>query len=168
MAIPTALEFQTPDWCCEYMVSLLPEKARIILEPTPGIGNLVRAIQHSKRVPIMYSSFEETRWDVSYDAVVMNPPFSPMANGYAILDECMQHVSIIIALMPWLVLINSQRRTAKLKDFGLVSVTHLPRSTFKGARIQACVLYLDKAHKERTELKFVNQPKPINTKGVSL
>ena len=85
-------------------------------------------------------------WDVTgeFDAVVMNPPFSPMVVGYKILDKAMGMADVVIALMPWLVLINSQKRTKAIMDFGLKSITHLPRSTFKGARVQCCILSLYK------------------------
>jgi hypothetical protein len=37
------MDFQTPDYICEYMASFLPDNAGRILEPTPGEGNLVRS-----------------------------------------------------------------------------------------------------------------------------
>jgi hypothetical protein len=37
-------DFQTPPEVAEYMASLIPEDAMNILEPTPGIGNIVNAI----------------------------------------------------------------------------------------------------------------------------
>lgn len=39
------LQFQTPPPVAAYMASLIPVGAKKILEPTPGAGNLVRAIQ---------------------------------------------------------------------------------------------------------------------------
>ena len=37
-------KFQTPVEVCEYMASLIPDTAINVLEPTPGYGNIVRAI----------------------------------------------------------------------------------------------------------------------------
>ena len=89
-----------------------------------------------------------------YDWVVMNPPFTPMKKGYQILYECMEMSDNIIALMPWLTIINGQKRTADIMEFGLVSITHLPRSIFKGARVQTCIMQMRKGYKGRTE--FLN------------
>jgi len=36
--------YQTPPAVCKYMAGLIPLKAKTILEPTEGEGNLVRAI----------------------------------------------------------------------------------------------------------------------------
>lgn len=65
------MNFQTPPAVCDYMVNLLPPGTRTVLEPTPGMGNLVKAL----------NKYEVTApddfWKMSYqffDAVVMNPP----------------------------------------------------------------------------------------------
>ena len=52
----------------------------------------------------------------------------------------------IVALMPWLTIINSQKRTSDIINFGLKSITHLPRSIFKGARVQTCILQMEKEY----------------------
>ena len=65
------MDFQTLESVCKYMVSLIPDGISTVLEPTPGKGNLVRALNgYQVTAP---SEF----WDVSgrFDAVVMNPPF---------------------------------------------------------------------------------------------
>lgn len=123
-------------WVCDYMVSLVPAAVKTVLEPTPGKGNLVGALTRYQ------ITAPDDFWLVSgwWDCVVMNPPFTPMEQGYKILYRCMEMTDIIIALMPWLVLINSEKRTRDIKNFGLKSVTHLPRSAFPGARVQTCVL----------------------------
>jgi len=141
------INFQTPDWLCREMVSLIPSTARTILEPTPGAGKLVSHL----------TGYEVTApadfWTVSgkYDAVVMNPPFSPMVTGYKILFRCMELSDVIIAVMPWLTLINSERRTKAIKEWGMKSVTHLPRKAFAGARVQCCILFMVKEYTGRTE-----------------
>lgn len=38
------LDFQTPVDVAEYMVSLIPEHVETVLEPTPGIGNIVSVL----------------------------------------------------------------------------------------------------------------------------
>ena len=144
------MEFQTREDVCRYMVSLLPDGACTVLEPTPGEGNLVRALE----------GYEVTApgefWDVSgwFDAVVMNPPFTPMKEGYRILYAVMDMSDVIIALMPWLTLINSQGRTRGVVGFGLRSVTHLPRSVFPGARVQTCVLQMERGYSGDCGLSF--------------
>lgn len=128
--------FQTPENTCNYMVSLLPSGVKTVLEPTPGEGNLLRALAvYDVTAPVDF-------WKISgtWDAIVMNPPFTPMDTGYKILFRCMDMADIVIALMPWLTLINSERRTKRIIEYGLKSVTHLPRNTFKGSRVQTCVL----------------------------
>jgi hypothetical protein len=136
------MDFQTHPVVCKYMASLLPAGVSTVLEPTPGLGNLVRALSgYQVTAPCEF-------WEVSgrFDAVVMNPPFTPMAEGYRILYAVMQMSDIIIALMPWLTIINSEKRTADIKNYGLRSVTHLPRSAFPGARVQTCILEMQKGY----------------------
>ena len=45
--------FQTPPSVCDYMAGLVPEHAKTILEPTPGIGNLVRALESKSKYQVM-------------------------------------------------------------------------------------------------------------------
>ena len=56
----------------------------------------------------------------------------------------------IIALMPWLVLINGNKRTTDIMNFGLISITHLPRKVFNGARVQTCIMEMKKGYKGKT------------------
>lgn len=144
--------FQTPIRICHYMVSML-EKSEYstILEPTPGQGNLAKILADTATVicPLDFFTLEKQR----FDAIVMNPPFSPMDVGYRILFECMDMADEIIALMPWLTLINSQKRTEIIMRFGLKSITHLPRNIFKGSRVQCCILHLIKGYDQQTFFK---------------
>lgn len=150
------MDFQTPPWCCDYMVSLVNQEKCLVLEPTPGLGNLVRVLekhQHSVVAP-------EDFWELSYsryDYIVMNPPFTPMQLGYDILGECMEWSDNIIALMPWLTIINSSRRTETIVNFGLKSITHLPRKVFPGSRVQCCILNMEKSYNKKTELYFIEE-----------
>lgn len=150
--------FQTPEWCCKYMASFLPENCGTILEPTPGKGNLVKALYPRGSV-IAPSNFFDLKENSSFDWVVMNPPFTPMKKGYEILDKCMEMSNNIIALMPWLTIINSERRTEKIMDFGLRSITHLPRKTFPGSRVQTCILQMHKGWDEPTLFRAYELPK---------
>ena len=149
--------FQTPDWCCEYMASFLPDDCPSILEPTPGKGNLVKALKKKGHVVDTGRDdfFDIPDW-FSVDWIVMNPPFTPMKVGYKILDKCMKMSDNIIALMPWLTIINSEKRTKKIMDFGLKSIVHLPRKTFPGSRVQTCILELSKRWDEPTIFKAYN------------
>ena len=69
--------FQTPVHVCKYMASFLPENAGLILEPTPGKGNLVKALEpHGKVfIPDDFNTMIENK----FDYIVMNPPFTPMS-----------------------------------------------------------------------------------------
>jgi hypothetical protein len=149
-------QFQTPRWCAAYMASLIPPDCRTVLEPTPGAGNLVAALS-DREVTAPAGDFwqEIAPLHLWFDCVVMNPPFSPPSIGYQILLRCMEMTNHIIALMPWLTIINAVHRTKLILDYGLVSVTHLPRSTFPGTRVQCCVLQLSRGFSGVTALRFV-------------
>lgn len=170
------MQFQTPAAVCEYMCSMIPTNAYTVLEPTPGIGNLVRAIEKelSSRgkgyiVTTPSNFFDEKSYttDPVYDCIVMNPPFSDksafrlpnnddykgMKLGYAILKDCMNKSDNLIALMPWFTISDSDVRLRYIKSFGLKSITALPRKTFEYARIQTCILELQKGYKEESLFK---------------
>ena len=149
------IDFQTPPVVAQYMASFLPLKGNpTILEPTPGAGNIVRAIKHGK--VIAPDRFENLPKNSRYDWAIMNPPFTPMKEGHRFLSEVMEMTDNIIALLPWFILINSERRINSIMDFGLVSITHLPRKTFPRSRIQCCVLEMKKSHQGGTEFKKFN------------
>lgn len=144
--------FQTPANICAYMSSLLPESAGTILEPTPGAGNLVNALDKKGEVFAPENFFEMK--PRRFDWIVMNPPFTPMKTGYKILYSCMDMSDNIVALMPWLTIINGQKRTADIMRFGLKSITHLPRNAFPGAKVQTCILHMNKGYAGIAE--FIN------------
>ena len=148
------MDFQTPPNVCNYMVSMVPSEAKHILEPTPGEGNLVASLVSNDKVVVAPQDFFKLAKYNKFDAVVMNPPFTPMKLGYEILYSCMEISDVIIALMPWLTIINSEKRTKHLTNYGLRSVTHLPRNVFPGSRVQTCILELNNGYKGNTELKF--------------
>ncbi len=145
-------QFQTPIIVADYMAGMIPDNCGSILEPTPGLGNLVRAA-NKKGIVTAPIRFEYISIEQRFDYAIMNPPFTPMQEGYRFLNEVMKMTDNIIALLPWFIIINSQKRINTIKEFGLVSVTHLPRKTFPGCRIQCCVLEMKKGYKGKTELK---------------
>lgn len=143
-------DFQTQAWVCNYMVGLLPAGISTVLEPTPGNGNLVRALNgYQVTAPLEFFNTIGR-----FDAVVMNPPFTPMELGYRILYSVMEMSDIIIALMPWMTLINSEKRTRAIENFGLMSISHLPRSAFAGARVQTCILEMRRGFTGETIIRF--------------
>jgi type I restriction-modification system DNA methylase subunit len=146
------MNFQTPPDVADYMVGMTDTKVwGNILEPTPGDGNIVASIKKYNFIPkIPDGDFWKMNHDQKYDSVVMNPPFSPMKEGYKFLYKCMELSDEIVALMPWLVIINGEKRTGDIMKFGLRSITHLPRTIFKGSRVQCCVLHLVKDWKNET------------------
>lgn len=138
-------DFQTPSVVANYMASMLPDNCGTILEPTPGLGNLVAAANRKGKV-IAPINFEDIEPGSRFDWAVMNPPFTPMEEGYKYLLSVMEMSDNVIALLPWFILINSDRRFTQIKNSGLASVTHLPRKTFPGCRIQCCVLEIRKGY----------------------
>ena len=145
--------FQTPQYVCEYMGSFLPTNSGTILEPTPGKGNLVKVLKKYGTVidPINFNDVLGQR----FDWIVMNPPFTPMKQGYDILYKCMDMSDNIIALMPYLTIINGDKRTKDIMNWGLKSITHLPRTTFKGTRVQTCILEMKKGYEGLTSFKLL-------------
>lgn len=144
------MDFQTPLPVCVYMVDLLPPGVVSVLEPTPGKGNIVKSLK-GYQVTTPKNFFECTGW---FDAVVMNPPFTPMALGYKILYATMEMTDTIICLMPWLTIINSEKRSNAIKAYGLKSITHLPRWVFPGSRVQTCILEMQRGHQGETLFHF--------------
>jgi|ERR1035437_688876 hypothetical protein len=140
--------FQTPPIICEYMASFLPDNAGMILEPTPGLGNLVKVLESKGIVVSPPQGVDFLQWNYSakFDWICMNPPHSPMTLGYKMLYKSMEMTDNIIALMPWLCLINGDKRTKDIFNFGLKSITHLPRTSFKGSRVQTCILEMKKGY----------------------
>ena len=151
--------YQTPTDVSKYMVNLLPKNVNTVLEPTAGLGRLKLELENKKykvNAPEDYFLLKKQH----FDAVVMNPPFSGKSLiiknaplkfhnkgikvGYMILWECMQMSDVIIALMPWFTISDSDVRMRQIKKFGLKSITVLPRKTFRYARMQTCILELRK------------------------
>lgn len=162
------LEFQTPPKVCKYMASLVPASAKTVLEPSCGIGNIVRELSAFEvTAPEDFFLLDKTK---RFDAVVMNPPFSSksaflenappnfdakgMRLGYWFLTECMKMSDNVIALMPWFTISDSDLRLRTLQRFGLKSLTALPRKTFQYARIQTVVIELEAGHKGPIEFKI--------------
>jgi type I restriction-modification system DNA methylase subunit len=153
--------FQTPPEICEYMVSMVPDFVKTVFEPTPGLGNIVSALEKKNRYQIITAE-DFFLFDTSqkFDCIVMNPPFSSksaymknapknteingMKLGYFILKKCMEMSDNIIALMPWYTISDSDVRMRYLRSFGIKSLTPLPRKTFQYARIQTVIIHLEK------------------------
>lgn len=168
--------YQTPLDVAQYMAGLLPVLVKEVLEPTEGEGNVTSALsEYNVTAPKDYFLLDE---NLKFDAVVMNPPFSEasailtnapdyykgsgMGVGYKILDECMEKAPVIIALMPWYTISDSDVRMRKLIKFGLSSITVLPRKTFDYARIQTCIIQLIKGWDKATlfhSYEHINQRK---------
>jgi hypothetical protein len=154
-------DFQTPYKVCSYMVDMIPTNSKTILEPTPGQGNLLNSILNKGIYDVTIAEdFFLTDVNKKYDCIVMNPPFSSksafienapidceikgMKLGYYILKQCMLMSNNVIALMPWYTIADSDVRMRYLKNFGIKSLTSLPRKTFQYARIQTVIIELEK------------------------
>lgn len=147
--------FQTPPVVAEYMKSLIPEGVVSVLEPTPGDGNILNLLdEYQVTAPANFFTLDPRR----FDCIIMNPPFSMkyafgvpedlnmdgMRLGYHILLQCMKMSDCVIALMPLFTISDSDVRLRYLKQFGIKSITILPRKTFKYVRIQTAVFELVK------------------------
>lgn len=162
-------DFQTPPIVCRYMVSLLGVSAWHVLEPTPGNGNLVKALKEDGREVTAAGNFWDLDFTCRYDAVVCNLPFSGrtflhtpayiasegMEVYYKALGMVLELSPHLVALVPWFTIIDSDKRVKSLIDQGLRSVTHLPRKTFPGARITCCVIDIHKRYKGPMEFKYL-------------
>jgi len=159
--------FQTPLPVAKYMVDMIPEGVVSVLEPTPGLGNIVGLLgRYEVTAPIDYFLLSKA---ARFDCIVANPPFSSksafmdnapadistgMKIGYHILWELLEMSDNVIALMPWFTISDSDVRLRFLKKYGLRSVTALPRKTFQYARIQTVVLHLEKGYTGETLFKM--------------
>ena len=152
------INFQTPEYVCEFMADMVPAGFdETILESTPGAGNLKSVLRKRfAKVCTPLGDYFDLDPGIKFGYVVMNPPFSPMAMGYKILESCMLRTNNIIALMPWLTIINGQKRNKLIFDFGVKSITHLPRNVFNGSRVQCCILEMDGSFKGDTIFKNFN------------
>lgn len=148
--------YQTPVWACNLMADMIPAGVKTILEPTPGEGRLVKVLQDRGYIVTAPDLFENISPFLRFDAVVMNPPFKNSIEQKFLLAS-LELSDNIIALLPWFSLINCDSRTRLLKDFGILSVTHLPRSTFRKIRIQTMILHLQKGYKGTIELKIIDK-----------
>lgn len=175
--------FQTPKSVVEYMIEMMESHHELgpvsVLEPTPGLGNIVEALKSSEKVISVYApnDYFTDREDIlkkRFDCVIMNPPFSKksvildnapefwreakgMTAGYNFLYDAMEVSNHVIALMPWFTIADSDVRMRMFIDFGLISVTLLPRKTFDYARIQTCILHLHKGFNGTTEFKYLRK-----------
>ncbi len=156
-------DFQTPEWVCKLMIDLIIIKSiddipNTILEPTAGEGNLVKAINTRFPNSIIYTPRRFEDFNTKVDYIIANPPFTPMKYGYTILNKCFELSDNLIFLMPWLSIINSERRTKKYIENGLKTIIHLPRKAFSGSRVQTCILMFQK--KYRGDIIFTHAKNP--------
>jgi len=149
------MDFQTPKWVCELMVDEVEGDPKKVLEPTPGEGNLVDAItqRYPKAQVIKPERFEALGIE-RVDYVIANPPFTPTKVGYRMLERMFLFSGEVIVLMPWVALINGEKRTKKYLNKGLKKVIHLPRHAFPGARVQTCILIFNEGYKGEIRLEF--------------
>lgn len=153
--------YQTPLDVCEYMAGLILPSCRTVLEPTPGEGRLVSAIRRRGFTVIAPERFEDINPFDHFDATCMNPPFIKSIENQFLL-AAMEMSDQVIALLPWFSLVNSDSRTRKIVEYGLRSVTHLPRKTFPKIRVQPCILNMERGYRGPTTLEFYGCA-PIDT-----
>lgn len=158
-------DFQTPKWAAHFMASLIGEKKQTVLEPTPGRGNIVSALQSKGHNVIAPTNYFLLPKKLKFESIVMNPPYSSkfidptgapddfpkgMAAGYWFLYDCMKRSNRVIALMPWFTISDSDTRLRSIYNYGLVAVYPMPRKTFQYARIQTVILDIQKGFRGTT------------------
>lgn len=149
------MNFQTPPIICDLMVSRINGYPKTILEPTSGNGNIVNAItkRFSRSEIITPLCFENLKIR-EVDQVIANPPFSPMVRGYKMVERFFKFSDNLIVLLPYNALIDSDSRTEFYIEKGLKEVLHLPRRTFRGSRVQSCILVFDGGYHENININF--------------
>lgn len=154
-SVPYEEKYQTPPEIVKYMVSLLPDNVTTVLEPTPGNGNIVNELLNKGYEVTAPDNYEELDPWQRFDAIVMNPPFKSSIEHKFLFDG-LRRSDIVIALVPWFTLINADRRADQLFNYGLVSVTHLPRRTFPKIKVQTCIMKFIRGYKGMTKLLWLN------------
>ena len=151
------MDFQTPKWVCEIMVNQIEGNPKRILEPTPGEGNLIEVItrRYPKAKVVRPSNNFFDLGIERVDYVIANPPFTPTAIGYEMLERMFLFSDDVIVLMPWVALINGEERTKRYLNQGLKKVIHLPRRAFMGARVQTCIMIFEKEYQGEITLGFI-------------
>ena len=146
-------------YVAEKMVGLIDFEPKLVLEPSIGDGNLVKAlwdrfpeckvigydieetILKDDRLTFIKQDFLTAEINIDVDLILSNPPFTPMTMAYKFFDKCVNIQKRGIYLIPYLFLINSSGRPKKYsQEFDLKNVINLPRSVFKNSRIQSCIL----------------------------
>lgn len=150
--------FQTPRIVGDYMARMVIRprgRNPVVIEPTPGTGQLVEALKaRNMNVYAPTGDFwESAHSKISCDYYVMNPPFNPVSDMERFVNHAMEVCDNVIALLPCTYVINSERRLGELMDYGLVSVTSLPRKTFPGCRVQVGIFELKKGYAGTTTFK---------------
>lgn len=164
--------FQTPPSICQRMsdecssMRFIHKDVKMdswILEPTPGQGRLYENLCVNFGSDIV-TKCEGDIFEYSIPgqvaSIVMNPPFSPMTTGYKILHKMMhesENVKVIVAVMPWLTLINSTRRMNDIEDWGLKEVIHLTRKAFPKSRVQTCIMAMFRGWSRKTEFSYIRE-----------
>ena len=159
-------QFQTPDYVADYMVSLIKEEPRLVLEPSIGEGNLVKALWKrfpkchvlgfdTKQTTLKDDRLEFFKLDFMkvkdsylldtigyrFDLILANPPFTPMLLSYGFFEKLINIQKRGVYILPYLFLINSNSRPKKYSQIvNVKNIINLPRNVFKNARIQSCIL----------------------------
>jgi hypothetical protein len=140
------VNFQTPPYLCNFIAEVVKQSLgpdELIVEPTPGAGNMVAALRAGGFQRVEYPPGDFFKWLPSAGpaAIVGNPPWSPMTKAYEILFRCLDmNPRLVVMVMPWMTLLNSDSRIQKLAAKGLNSIIALPRSVFPGIRAGCCIL----------------------------
>ena len=141
------------------MVDLIDKKPKLVLEPSIGEGNLIKALWKKypdakvigydivdtplkdDRLLFLKQDFLSANVEYIPDLLLSNPPFTPMTLSYQFFDKCINIQKRGIYILPYLFLINSTNRPKIYSQIiNIKNIIHLPRNVFKNSRIQACIL----------------------------
>lgn len=171
--------FQTPSYVADYMVSLIDKEPKLVLEPSIGEGNLVKALWNKfpntkviaydiedcpikdDRLTFIKQDFLQAEINFRPDLILSNPPFTPMTLSYEFFEKCHYIQSRGIYILPYLFLINSTSRPKKYSsELDVRNIINLPRNVFKNSRIQSCIL--DIYEGTTTNTKYIWYEEKVN------
>jgi len=141
------------------MVNMIEFEPELVLEPSIGEGNLIKALWDKypntkvvaydiedcpikdNRLTFIKQDFLQANIKFKPDFILSNPPFTPMTLSYKFFDKCQQIQNRGIYILPYLFLINSTSRPREYSQkLFIKNIVNLPRNVFKNSRIQSCIL----------------------------
>jgi hypothetical protein len=157
----TSNDWSTAEWIVDRMFAEMLQAVPMIgngqrnirvLEPTPGEGAMLSHLKVKFALwdGIVYKAAKGDFFDMpvqKVDVAFVNPPFTPTKYMMEIMGRVFSfEPKVVVAVMPWLALVNSTRRMQNFIDKGMSKVIALPRRAFSGGRVQTCIVVIREGH----------------------